>query len=85
MKYKFLYLLFMTLLLSCNNNKSYDAVDNGYYELYGYSQIITINSHEYITLDRGIAHLPTCKKCLHERDSIVNLIILKLDSIKKYE
>lgn len=36
---------------------------------------LTIDSHDYLMFDRGIAHSGTCKRCKEERDSIVNVII----------
>lgn len=81
-KIYYLFLLVMFFLMSCertNNVSDYKTIgasDNGYiFE-------ITIDKHDYIKFDKGIAHSGTCRKCKQERDSITNLIIQKLDSIK---
>lgn len=42
---------------------------------WGYINQLTIDSHDYITYDRGITHSGTCKRCKQEQDSIVNVII----------
>lgn len=40
----------------------------------------TIDGHDYIKKGYGMAHSGTCRKCKHERDSIVNLIITTIEN-----
>lgn len=35
----------------------------------------TIDGHDYININSEYTHSGTCRKCKHERDSVVNLII----------
>lgn len=82
MKWYYLFLLVMFFLMSCErtSNVSEPRVigSSSSVSIYEY----TIDGHDYIKRGYGMAHSGTCRKCKQERDSIVNLIIQKLDSIK---
>lgn len=82
MKYYYLFLLVMFLLMSCERTSNVSepraiGATSG-------SIVIecTIDGHDYIHIFRGYTHSGSCKKCKKEKDSITNLIIKKLDNIK---
>lgn len=74
----------MFFLMSCERTENVTPMkeigisDNGYY-IYEY----TINGHDYIKYNKGVAHSGTCKRCKQERDSIVNLIINEIKNGKE--
>lgn len=82
MKWYYLFLLVMFFLTSCERTsnvskpKTIGSVSGTNINEY------VINGHDYIEKFYGMSHSGTCRKCKQERDSIVNLIIQKLDSIK---
>lgn len=82
MKWYYLFLLVMFFLMSCertsNVSESRVIGSSSSTLIYEY----TMDGHDYIKRGYGMAHSGTCRKCKQERDSIVNLIIQKLDSIK---
>lgn len=40
----------------------------------------TIDGHDYLNVNSEYTHSGTCRKCKHERDSIVNLIITTIEN-----
>lgn len=82
MKLYYLFLLVMFFLMSCErtSNVSEPRVIGSTTSRFITER--TIDGHDYINICREYTHSGTCKKCKQEKDSIVNLIIQKLDSIK---
>lgn len=75
MKLYYLFLLVMFFLMGCErtSNVSEGKLIGNYCltPIFEY----TIDGHDYVKRDYGMAHSGTCKKCKQERDSIVNVII----------
>lgn len=82
MKLYYLFLLVMFFLTSCDRTSNVSEPKYIGSSSSAYIYEYTINEHDYVKKGTGIAHSGTCKKCKQERDSIANLIIQKLDSIK---
>lgn len=86
MKWYYLFLLAMFFLMSCERTSNVSET-----RIVGRSSsglIITertVNGHDYLNINSEYTHSGTCRKCKQERDSIVNLIIQKLDSISIHE
>lgn len=72
----------MFFLMSCERTSNVSEPKRVGTAVGAYINEYTINEHDYIEKGYGMAHSGTCKKCKQERDSIVNLIVQKLDSIK---
>ena len=83
MKLYYLFLLIMFFLMSCErtSNVSESRTIGATSGSFVFER--TIEGHDYIKVGYGMAHSGTCRKCKQERDSITNLVIQKLDSIKK--
>lgn len=71
----YLFLLMIFFLVSCENSSN--VSDPNTKGMLNGLPIIerTINEHDYININSEYVHSGTCRKCKHERDSIVNLII----------
>lgn len=74
-KFYYLFLLMMFFLMSCERTSNVSKAriigttsGSAVFER-------TVDDHDYIEIEYGMAHSGTCRKCKHERDSIVNLII----------
>lgn len=81
---KFYYLfLVMFSLMSCERTSNVsEGKLIGNYDLTPIFEY-TIDGHDYVKRDYGMAHSGTCKKCKQERDSIVNVIINEIRNGKK--
>lgn len=82
MKWYYLFLLAMFFLMSCERTSNVSEPRKIGSTIGSYVIELTIEGHDYIEKHYGMAHSGTCRKCKQERDSINNLIIQKLDSIK---
>lgn len=79
---KLYYLLFMFFLMSCERTSNVSECRHIGTSDTDYIYEYTINEHDYIRKGHGLAHSGTCKKCKQERDSVISIVIQKLDSIK---
>lgn len=82
MKWYYLFLLVMFFLMSCERTSNVSELRTIGQMPLNFITERTVNGHDYISIISGYTHSGTCRKCKQERDSIVNLIIQKLDSIK---
>lgn len=85
MKWYYLFLLVMFFLMSCERTSNVSESRVVGRSVGGAILERTINGHDYINIVGEYTHSGTCKKCKQERDSIVNLIVQKLDSISIHE